>query len=78
MRIWDGRTVFFFARSPDAPRTTIVTSFFNSIALFNYQPLGEPEIRGTYAPWGWRSAASLLEGMIQRTRMMKMQWIEVR
>jgi hypothetical protein len=28
-----GRTVFFFARSPEAPQTTIVTSFFNSIAL---------------------------------------------
>lgn len=28
-----GKTVFFFARSPDAPRTTNATSFFNSTAL---------------------------------------------
>lgn len=28
-------TVFFLARSPEAPRTTIVTSFFNSMPLHN-------------------------------------------
>lgn len=66
-------TVFFFARSPEAPRTTIVTSFFNSIELSRYQ--FRNFLGASYGPWGWWSISSFENDMSQRNNM---QWNESR